>query len=205
MSLRRVVALSLFLVMLLISGCSTVGGDVQAGRNALQTGRPNDAIGYLTQAAAADPTYKIPYHIPVGVLVYLGRAYLETGRDTAARQTLEKAVNLDKEDPLAHLYLGIAMLKTGEIEGRKEIESGLRATDDTLEYIVADRVYGLYWDPNMQIRNAIRESLAANLDDAELIVASEGIGKQFDEEIDKARRDEWRGRGGGSDGGGGGN
>ena len=97
------------------------------------------------------------------------------------------------------------MLKTGEIEGRKEIESGLRATDDTLEYIVADRVYGLYWDPNMQIRNAIRESLAANLDDAELIVASEGIGKQFDEEIDKARRDEWRGRGGGSDGGGGGN
>jgi tetratricopeptide (TPR) repeat protein len=203
MMLRHIFVPAFFTVLLFISGCSSVGGDVQAGRNALQTGRANDAVGYLTQAAAADPNYKIPYRVGVGVLAYLGRAYLETGRDTEARQTLEKAVNLDNDDPFAHLYLGIAMLKTGETErGRKEIEGGLRAMDDTLEYIAEDRVYGFYWDPNMQIRNDIRESLAAKLDDAQLIMAGERIGRQFDEEIDKARRDERRGRGGSDSGGG---
>ena len=193
-----------FSVSLFISACSGVGSDVQAGRNALQTGRANDAVGYLAQAANADPNYKIPYRVRTGVLAYLGRAYLETGKNTEARQTLEGAVKLDKDDPFAHLYLGIAMLKTGERErGRKEIEDGLRAIDDTLEYIAADRVYGFYWDPGMQIRNDIRRSLAAKLDDAQLAMAGERIGRQFDAEIDEARRDESRRRGGGESGGGG--
>src|SRR5689334_25229944 len=97
------------------------------------------------------------------------------------------------------------MLKTGEIQdGRKEIEAGLRGVDDTLEYIQKDLVFGFYWDPNMQIRNDIRRSLAARLDDSQLIVAGGRIGAEFDEEIDKARRDEARSRGGGADGGGGG-
>ena len=68
-----------------------------------------------------------------------------------------------------------------------------------------DSFYRLFWDPNMQIRNDIRKSLAAKLDDAQLAMAAERIGSQFDEEIDEARRDESRRRGGGSDGGGGGN
>ncbi len=194
-----------FSVLLLISGCSGVGSDVQAGRNALQSGRANDAIGYLARAAEADPNYKIPYRVRVGVLTYLGRAYLEAGKDTEARRTLERAVNLDKDDPFAHLYLGIAMLQTGERErGRKEAEDGLRAIDDTLEYIAEDRVYGFYWDPGMEIRNDIRKSIAAKLDDAQLTMAGERIGRQFDEEIDKARRDQAR-RGGGGDSGSGGN
>ena len=98
-----------------------------------------------------------------------------------------------------------ALLKTGECErGRKEIEEGLRAIDDTLEYIAEDRVYGFYWDPGMRIRNDMRKSLAAKLDDAQLAMAAEYVGRQFDEEIDKARRDEVR-RGGGSDSSSGGN
>ena len=79
-------------LLLIIAGCSNVGRDVFAGRNALQTGRPKDAIDYLVRAADADPNYKLPYRTRPGVLVYLGRAYLETGRDTEARQTLERAV-----------------------------------------------------------------------------------------------------------------
>ena len=123
-------------MLLFISGCVGVGGDVQAGRNALQTRRANDAVSYLSRAADTDPNYKIPYRIRAGVLGYLGRAYLETGKDREARQTLERAVSLDGNDPFAHLYLGVALLKTGERErGRNEIENGLRAIDDTLEYI----------------------------------------------------------------------
>ena len=97
------------------------------------------------------------------------------------------------------------MLKTGERErGRNEIENGLRAIDDALEYIAEDRIYGFFWDPGMEIRNDIRKSLAAELDDSQLAMAAERIGRHFDEEIDKARRDEARRRGG-SDSGGGGN
>jgi tetratricopeptide (TPR) repeat protein len=205
MILSYLVVMIFFTVLLLISGCSSVGGDVQAGRNALQTGRPNDALAYLTRAAAADPNYKIPYRVSAGVLDYLGRAYIETGQNAEARRTLERAVSVERNDPFAHLYLGIAMLKTGEIQGgRKEIEAGLRAINERLEYIAEDRVYGFYWDPNMKIRNDIHRSLAANLDDAQLIVAGERIGAEFDEEIDKARRDEARMRGGSESGGGGG-
>jgi len=194
-----------FSVLLFISACSTVGGDVQAGRNALQTGRPNDAVAYLAHAAEIDPNYKIPYRVRAGVLGYLGRAYLETGRDKEARQTLEKAVSLDPDDPFAHLYLGVALLKTGERErGRNEINKGLKAIDDMLEYIAQDLVFGYFWDPGMEIRNNIRTILAAKLDDAQLALAGERIGSQFDEEIDEARRDETRTRGGGSGGGGGG-
>lgn len=204
MTLKRVFVAMLFSLLVFSAGCSGVASDVFAGRNALQTGRPNDAIGYLTRAADADPNYKIPYRIHVSGLAYLGRAYLETGRDAEARQTLERAVNLDKDDPLARLYLGIALVKTGDRErGRKELDAGLRAIDDTLEYIAADRVYGFYWDPGMQIRDDVRKSIAAKLDDAQLTSAGERIGRQFDEEIDKARRDEAR-RSGGSDSGSGG-
>jgi tetratricopeptide (TPR) repeat protein len=191
--------------LLYMSGCSGAAGDTQAGRNALQTGRPNDAVGYLTRAAEIDPNYRLPYRVPSRVLALLGRAYLETGRDKEARQTLERAVNVDKDDPFAHLYLGIAMLKTGDRElGRKEIEVGLKLIDDTLEYFSEDRVYGLFWDPGMQIRNDIRQSLGAKLDDTQLAMAGERIGRQFDEEIDKARRDQARGRGGSDSGGSGG-
>jgi tetratricopeptide (TPR) repeat protein len=206
MTLASLFVAIFFSVLLFLSGCSGVSSEVQAGRNALQTGRANDAVGYLAEAAAVDPNYKIPYRVQVSVLAYLGRAYLENGKDTEARRTLEKAVELDNDDPLAHLYLGIAMLKTGEIErGRKEIEAGLRAIDDTLEYIQRDLVFGFYWDPNMQIRNDVRKLLAINPVNDQLISESERIGAEFDEEIDKARRDEGRGRsGGGGSGGGGG-
>jgi hypothetical protein len=49
--------------------------------------------------------------------------------------------------------------------GRNEIEDGLRAIDDTLEYIAEDRIDGFFWDPGMEIRNDIRRSLATKLDE----------------------------------------
>ena len=191
--------------LLLGSGCSSVGGEVQAGRNALRTGRSETAVGYLASAAEIDPGYRIPYRVPAGVLGYLGRAYLETGRAEEARRTLEKAVNVAPQYPFVPLYLGIALIQTGEREsGRKEIEAGLRAIDDTLVYFAEDRVYGLFWDPAMAIQNDIRQTRAAKLDDRQLIIAAQRIGREFDEEIDNARRDETRRRGS-SDSGGGGN
>jgi tetratricopeptide (TPR) repeat protein len=74
-----------------LSGCGIqVAGDVQAGRNALHTGRPHDAVSYFLRAAEVDPTYRIPYRLTVSVLAYLGRAYYEIGRYEEARKALEK-------------------------------------------------------------------------------------------------------------------
>ena len=96
------------------------------------------------------------------------------------------------------------MLRTSERErGRKEIEAGLKAIDDTLEYIAADRVYGLYWDPGMAIRGAVKQTLAARLGDNELATAAQDIAEEFDQEIDRARRDESSTRSGGAGGDGG--
>ena len=203
MNRKKLLAPTYLAALIYVSGCAGVGQDVQAGRNALQTGRAKEAVGFLMRAAEVDPSYKIPYRIPEGVLAYLGRAYYETGNDGEARKTLEKAVSLDKDDPLARLYLGLTLLRDGDRErGRKEVEGGLKAIDDTLEYIASDRLTGFYWDPGMEIRNDVRKTLVAKLDGAELAMAGQRIGKQFDEEIDKARRDESRSRGGGDSGGG---
>jgi hypothetical protein len=50
----------------ILSGCvgSQVANAVQLGRNALQTGQPQIALGYLRNAAELDPNYKTPYSIP---------------------------------------------------------------------------------------------------------------------------------------------
>ena len=185
-----------------LSSCSGVGTDVLAGRRALQSGRPNDAVGYLMRAAELEPDYRTPSRVPERVLTYLGRAHYETGNDAEARKTLEKAVSSHQDDPLARLYLGLTLLRNGDRErGRKEIEGGLKAIDDTLESIAEDRVYGVYWDPGMAIRGAVKKTLAAKLDGNDLALAAQRIGEDFDEEIDRARRDETlRGNGAGGSG-----
>jgi len=152
----------------------------------------------LARAADVDPTYRIPYRVPEGVLAYLGRAYYETGKDDEARKSLEKAVSLNKDDSLAHLYLGLTLLRTGDRDrGRKEIEGGLKGIHETLEYIASGNIYGTYWDPLRMIRSDIEKTLISKLDDSQLAVAALRIGSEFDEEIDKARRDQFRRRRGG--------
>lgn len=188
-----------------LSGCAgiQVSGDVQAGRNALYTGRPNDAVSYFIRAAEVDPSYKTPYRFPVGVFTYLGRAYYETGRDEEARKALEKAVSLDKDDSLAHLYLGLTLLRTNDRDrGRKEIEGGFKGIHDTLEYIGSNNIHGIFWDPARMIRSDIERTLAIKFDDSQLAVAAERIGSEVEEEIYKARRDESQGHRGGGDSGG---
>jgi tetratricopeptide (TPR) repeat protein len=118
---------------------------------------PEAAVAYLASAAQIDPTYRIPYRVPAGVLGYLGRAYLETGRPAEARRTLEKAVKIDSQDPFVPLYLGIALMQTGERDrGRKEVEAGLKGIHETLEHIASDNIFwsllGSYADDPLEYR-----------------------------------------------------
>src|SRR5512132_2695183 len=178
MKLTKLIAPACLAALTYFSACSSIGTDVAAGRNALQTGRPNDAVGYLRRAADLDPDYKTPDRVPERVLTYLGRAYYETGNDTEARPTLEKAVSMHRDDPLAHLYLGLTLMRSGNRErGRSEVEAGLKGINDLLDDIAADRVYGLYWDPAMTIRNDVKKTWGGMLGDDVLAGAARYIGK----------------------------
>jgi tetratricopeptide (TPR) repeat protein len=188
---------------IVISGCPgvQVAQQVQTGRAALQSGRPSDAVGHLMRAAELDPNYTTHHKLPGSVLTYLGRAYYETGKDAEALSTLEKAVGKNKDDHLAHLYLGLANLRNGRPEGgRREAEEGLEGIHRSLEYIASDSFYGIYWDPGRQIRSDIENTLAGKLNASEFAVAAQRIGREIDQEIDRARKDETYsryGRGGG--------
>src|SRR5437899_148685 len=119
--------ISICLSALMLAGCGgiQVGRDVQAGRSALQSGHPEDAVIYLGRAAEADPSYKLPTRAQESILTYLGRAYYETGDNTKARAVLERALANDSNDHLAHLYLGLTLYRSNDREqGRKEIDAG---------------------------------------------------------------------------------
>lgn len=179
--------------------CSCVGSqvarEVQLGRNALQTGNPQAAVGYLRNAAVLDPNYKTPYSIRESVWTYLGRAYYEVGNFPEARRALEKALSDNKDDPLARLYLGLTLLRSGDQqEGRRETEEGLRGVNNLLNRLASTPSSGIYWDPTRRIRSDIQQALSMTdtPDSSELIAVGERVGRRLDEEIDNARLDESR-------------
>ena len=194
-SMKAKILTGFLLGLVLMWGCSSleVGRDVQAGRNALQTGRPQDAVGYLARASAQDPNYVLPFQLGENVLTYLGRAYYETGRDQEARATLEKALARNSNDHVARLYLGLTLLRSGDkARGEKEIQSGLKGINDAIDALAAHSLFGQYWDPGRQIRGDIQRAMALRSDSPELVALAERIGKTTDEEEGRVRRDENR-------------
>jgi tetratricopeptide (TPR) repeat protein len=192
-------------LLIFLSGCTAlqVGQDVQLGRSALQTGRPEVALGYLRRAAELDPNYTLPYTLRESVLTYLGRAYYETGNFAEARRTLEKALARDKDGDLARLYLGLSLMRDGDPDrGRREAEAGLKGIYNWLENISNDSSSGIFWDPGRQIRADIEKTVAAKSEPSEFIAAAQRIGREFDEEVDRGRRDEAYTRYGRAGGGG---
>ena len=180
-----------------LCGCagSQAAQEVQLGRNALQTGQPQVAVGYLRNAAELDPNYKTPYSIRQSVWTYLGRAYYEVGNLPEARRALEKALSNDKDDPLARLYLGLTLLRSGDQQGgRRETEAGLKGVNNLLNRLASSPSTGIYFDPTRRIRSDIQQAFSTidTLDLSELIAVGERIGRRLDEEIDNARLDESR-------------
>src|SRR5262245_2100704 len=92
--------------------------------------RPTASCNRISSHAAdLDPDYKTPYSIRESVWTYLGRAYYEAGNFPEARQALEKALSIDKDNPLPKLYLGLTLLRSGDQQqGRRETENGLGST-----------------------------------------------------------------------------
>jgi len=191
--------LSIFLVGFL-AGCASfqVAGQVQTGRQALLINNPERALPYFLAAADSDPNYVYrSMHYSEGIWTYVGRAQYATGKLKDARQSLERALSIDKDDNLARLYLGLTLWRSGETSrGLKEIEAGMRGLHDWLEYIERTRPFEAYWDPVREIRGAIEKNLdnisAKDFDRQQLIASAEWLGQRMESEIDRARQDERR-------------
>lgn len=186
----------LALLALGLSSCVTAQGEVQAGRKDLLYGDPNAAAVRFQNAAATSPNALYFSTMPEGVWTYVGRAYYQSGRLPEARQALERAVARSSDDNLARLYLGLTLVRAGDRPGGlKNIESGLTGIHDWLDYLEYRLPYGIgrFWDPRREIRGEIRTQLAMigpNVDWPRLIAGGERVGRQMEEEVDRARWDE---------------
>lgn len=184
------------LLVLGLSGCVTSSAEIQAGRRDLLYGDPNRAAVHFENAAAASPNALYFSTLPEGSWTYVGRAYYASGRLPEARQALERAVARSSDDSLARLYLGLTLARAGDRPGGlREIESGLRGIHEWLDYVEyrLPYSYGRFWDPRKEIRAEISVGLAmisGTPDWPRLIASSEWVGRQMEEEIDRARWDE---------------
>lgn len=191
---------SLVLLSLALTGCAAyrVAGQVQSGRQALLTRDAEAALDYFSQAALANPSYVATYSLfRQSVWTYLGRSQYLTGRFPEARQSLQKALDLDRQDHMARLYLGLTLARTGDTaQGVKEIAAGLRGLYDWIDYTAGHRLTLGYWDPAGKIRHEISKTLqqieGRDADPQVLVANGEWVGKEIEEEIERVRREEQR-------------
>jgi tetratricopeptide (TPR) repeat protein len=189
----------LFCLVDFLAGCSAyqVAGHVQTGRQALIINQPERALPYFLEAAQKDPDYIYrSMHFREGVWTYVGRAQYGTGRLKEAREALERALSIDKDDYLARLYLGLTLARSGDSRGFKEIETGMKGIHEWLEYMERTRPFEVYWDPLREIRGSIEKDLTnvsgKDFDRQQLIANAEWLGQRLEIEIDRARQDERR-------------
>jgi tetratricopeptide (TPR) repeat protein len=195
-------SLALFSLFVFLAGCTSLltGGDVQSGRQALLAGNNEAALGYFSSAANRDPNYiyATGSSPKQSVWSYVGRSEYLTGRFPQARQTLERALaSRNTDEDIARLYLGLTLAREGDRQrGLKEIESGMRGINNFLDYINQAQRFsiGQFWDPDMDIRRAIRSDLAMisgkDLDWQRLTADTEWLGIRMEQESDLARRQE---------------
>lgn len=191
----------LLLAAVAFAGCAGLrtSGEFHQGRQAMLRGDNETALSYFRSAAERDPTYTYGTAVRQGIWSYVGRTEYSSGRIKEARTSLEKALATNRDEDVARLYLGLTLARSGERErGLKEIEVGMRGIHSFIDYVTETHrfSFGQYWDPGRELRGAIAGQLATlsrrEYDLENLLTDAEWIGKQMEEEIDKARRDESR-------------
>jgi tetratricopeptide (TPR) repeat protein len=185
-----------------VAGCAAygVGGQVYSGRRALLVNDHETALGYFNTAARADPAYVYRFdHFHEGVWTYVGRTQYAIKRYKEARESLERALKMDRDDNLARLYYGLTLARTGDLSrGVKEIESAMKDIHELLEYTERTTPFQAFWDPLREIRGAVEKDLAAvsgkDFDPEQLIANAEWLGTRMEQEVENVRGDERRQR-----------
>jgi len=178
------------LFAILLSGCVAfqVGGEIQAGRKALQVGDPNGALAHFQRAAELDPNYLLNFSLfDEGVWTYVGRSYYDLGKLPEARQALERARSHYEQDHLAKLYLGMVLARDGDRpRGLREMEAGLKGLEGWFDNLSSEE--SRFWDPGGEFQGEIKGFLAMiggrDISLAEIIARGEQLGQEIEEEID---------------------
>jgi tetratricopeptide (TPR) repeat protein len=191
----------LLTMVVCLSGCAAfqTASEVQSGRQALFRGNNEVALAHFQSAAQKNPNYVYGTALRQSIWNYVGRAEYATARYPQARESFERALELDREDNLARLYLGLTLARQGDQQkGLSEIESGMKGINNWLEYVTQAHRYsfGQYWDPTREIRTVIQTDLAMisgrDVDWQRLIADGEWLGQRMEEEAEHARRQESR-------------
>jgi tetratricopeptide (TPR) repeat protein len=190
----------LLMVALMLPACAAfqASTEIQSGRLALMTGKPQVALAHFNRAAELSPDYITGFTpFKEGVWTYVGRASYETENYPAARQALERASARYSYDHLAKIYLGLTLAREGDRQrAQQELERGMKGLNDWLENISQMLRFstGQYWDPQREIRSELQAGLAGlssqELDWTSLIARGETVGKRMEEEIDRAAQAE---------------
>jgi tetratricopeptide (TPR) repeat protein len=182
------------------AGCAAfqVAGQVQSGRRALMINDSETALGYFQSVAERNPNYVFhSSNFSEGIWTYVGRAQYGLGKWGEARRSCERALSVYKDDALAQLYLGLAIIREGDqAKGMKQLQQGLKSLTAWLDFLNSGRPIA-FWDPNGTIRQEIDKTLAAidserSKPTKDIIESSEWVGLQMEEEIDRVRSDEQR-------------
>jgi len=184
----------------ILSGCTALwtGSQFAAGRQAYLAGNNDLALSYFQSAAQTDPNYSwLGFISRQGVWSYVGRTEYATGKLPQARESLEKALSMRKDEELARLYLGLTLTRTGDRpQGLKAIGDAMKGIYDASEYVTQNFrwTWGRFWDPSREIRSACQDNLAMlsgkDVDLERLVANGEWLGKRVEQEIDWARRDQ---------------
>jgi len=198
--MKTKLSLALYSLVVIFSGCTSlqVGSEFGSGRQAYLAGNNAVALSYFQSAAQTDPDYSwLGFISRQGVWSYVGRTEYATGKLPQARESLEKALSMRKDEELARLYLGLTLTRTGDRpQGLKAIGDAMKGIYDASEYVTQNFrwTWGRFWDPSREIRSACQDNLAMlsgkDVDLERLIANGEWLGKRVEQEIDWARRDQ---------------
>jgi len=188
--------------LFVLPGCASFQtiSEIQTGRSALRYGDPKVALVHFRRAAELDPDYVLrSAAVEQGVWTYVGRAHYATGNLPEARKALERARSRHQRDHLARMYLGLVLARDGERQkGLTEIDAGLRGLGNSLDYIDQNLEDGRFWDPAKTLRSEIQRDIAMisgkDINWQTLIASGEWLGREFEEEIERAKADKRRDR-----------
>ena len=129
----------LLLSVCIIAGCSIfqTGGEIQSGRAALLSGKPEVALNHFLRAVEANPNYANDFTpLQEGVWTYLGRAYYDMVKLPEASEALRQALSRNENDFMARLYLGLTLLRQQSTVVRTEKSFSLQ----DIMYALKERV-----------------------------------------------------------------
>jgi tetratricopeptide (TPR) repeat protein len=175
-----------------------IAGQFQRGRRLFLAKRWEEALAHFEKAAHSDGRYVFKSGLfRQGIWTYIGRSQYNLRRLTAARYSLELALDSCKDDHIARLYWGLTLARNGdEANGVRAIDAAMKGLYGWLEYINSSRPFDPVWDPQREIRSAIENDLRMiankDVDYERLIADAEWLGQKMEGEIDYVRRHESR-------------